>query len=252
MEIIFNELSLQNLPESRIEADKAMREWIELLEIIQKNAKSLDLRSNLLLKEVLISQDMYLMEWLKKNKEKTAFFLGLITKKPIVRDYPYYFLNKMECHGLAHAYETEQFSISYNSVNNWFEKEYTLTKQFIDEVSNQVQEDLVLVRHIGTKIHIEHYMKDFVTVSRLLSNTKRFARTAYRCKGQLIYRELETGYYWYYDSFHSDSQEKNAKILIELEICDAQGNHIGTADAQTGIINVENRVSGRSIKRYLS
>lgn len=70
--------------------------------------------------------------------------------------------------------------------------------------------------------------------------------------GQLIYRELETGYYWYYDSFHSDSQEKNAKILIELEICDAQGNHIGTADAQTGIINVENRVSGRSIKRYLS
>jgi hypothetical protein len=254
MEIIFNELSLQNLPETRMEADRAMRRWIELLENIQKTVKSLDLRSTILLKEALISSDLPLMEWLKKNKEKAAFFLGLITKKEIVHNYPDYFWNQTRCFGLAYAYETDTASISYNGITNWFESRYTLNKQFIDEKANQFQETDIVVRHIGTQEHIRYYedwLKSFVVVVKLLSNTKRFQKTPYKCKGQLIYRELETNYYWYYDSFHRDAQEKDAKILTELEVCDAQGIHIGTADAQSGVLNVENRVPGRSIKRYL-
>lgn len=46
-------------------------------------------------------------------------------------------------------------------------------------------------------------------------------------KGAVVYKEIETGYFWYLDTFHRD----------HYEVFDFVGNHIGEADIQNGIID---------------
>lgn len=75
-----------------------------------------------------------------------------------------------------------------------------------------------------------------------LRNTERFeptSRIAPKVKTK-IYREISTGYYWYFDNFHAD----------EFEVCDKIGNHIGVADLE-GNIDTDKAVKGRSISDVL-
>jgi len=74
--------------------------------------------------------------------------------------------------------------------------------------------------------------------TNFLRNKERFAptsRIARKTKTK-IYKEIETGYHWYFDNFHAD----------EFEVCDKTGKHIGVADLE-GNIDYSKAVKGRSI-----
>lgn len=46
-------------------------------------------------------------------------------------------------------------------------------------------------------------------------------------KGAVVYKERETGYFWYFDTFHQD----------HYEVFDATGKHLGESNMQNGIID---------------
>lgn len=100
---------------------------------------------------------------------------------------------------------------------------------------------------IESEITFKTWIEPLISISNLLENPKRFIRTAKRCQGKTIYQEIDTGNYWYFDNFHKDFSAKETKVLVELEVFDKMGLHIGTAEAKGGILNRENRVAGRKI-----
>jgi len=78
--------------------------------------------------------------------------------------------------------------------------------------------------------------------TQFLRNTERFdptSRIAPKVKTK-IYKEIATGYYWYFDNYHA----------TEFEVCDRHGKHIGVADLE-GKIDFEKAVNGRSISKVL-
>jgi hypothetical protein len=261
MEIIFNELSLSpdNLPQTHREADQAMLEWLELLVILRNKTKDIKILSSISVKEHRISPQLFLMDWVKQNlkgvhRDSVTLFLGLLTKDPIKHDYPYYLFNGTACQGFAYAQETNGISMSYFGAY-WKDTAYTLQRQAIDEINDTYEETAITVRHIGLKEHItahQPYFDEVIIALPLLSNKKRFIRTGKTYKGAMIYKDCQTGYYWYYDTFHYDRQDSDKQSPIEIEVCDAQGNHIGTADAKTGELNRENCVKGRSISEFVN
>jgi hypothetical protein len=56
-----------------------------------------------------------------------------------------------------------------------------------------------------------------------LRNTGRFQTTPYKWKKQIIYREVATGYFWYYDYFHRENKQ-------HFEVFNQAGIHLGEAN----------------------
>jgi hypothetical protein len=79
-----------------------------------------------------------------------------------------------------------------------------------------------------------------------LQNTNRFERTnhIYTPSKQRIYKETQTGYYWYFDFYHRENK-------IHFEVFDSTGgNHLGEADSN-GNIDTSKADNNRSIEDYL-
>jgi hypothetical protein len=74
----------------------------------------------------------------------------------------------------------------------------------------------------------------------ILVDANRFTRTNYREQGRIVYRDINTGFYWYIDNFHFGSS-------AEIEVFDSRGIHYGTANL-AGNIDITNRVDNRRIK----
>jgi hypothetical protein len=80
--------------------------------------------------------------------------------------------------------------------------------------------------------------KDFETI--LVKAPERFVSTGKR-HGQSdrkIYRELATGYLYYVDNLHYGAS-------AHLEVFTAAGEHLGTANIETGELDASKRRSGR-------
>ena len=73
-----------------------------------------------------------------------------------------------------------------------------------------------------------------------LKDNNEFVKTNYVYNNQIIYQELETGYFWYYDYFHKDNR-------AHYEVFDRFGNHIGEA-SMTGELNRSLADSRKTIK----
>ncbi|GAB6010868.1 hypothetical protein [Viscerimonas tarda] len=70
----------------------------------------------------------------------------------------------------------------------------------------------------------------------LLDNTERFSRTHENRQGQVVYKEIDTGKFWYLDNLHRD----------HYEVFDSDRKHIGIANLQ-GTIDTTRRVNGRTL-----
>ncbi len=105
----------------------------------------------------------------------------------------------------------------------------------------------VEIDFIESEMTFKEWIEPYISIGNLLENPKRFLKTAKRIQGKTIYQEIGTGYYWYFDNFHKDFSQKDAKVLVELEVFDKTGLHIGTAEAKEGKLNTENRKKDRKI-----
>lgn len=78
-----------------------------------------------------------------------------------------------------------------------------------------------------------------------LLNTSLFERTSYiyQPSKQRIYKEKNSGRFWYYDFYHKGNKE-------HYEVFDVVGNHFAEADSN-GILDESKRDSAKSIKDYI-
>ncbi len=77
-------------------------------------------------------------------------------------------------------------------------------------------------------IFIEWCNSEISRRSFTINDVTRFEKTCYFWTKQRIYREKDTGRYWYYDFFHKDNKE-------HYEVFDSIGHHIGEADCEGNI-----------------
>jgi hypothetical protein len=97
--------------------------------------------------------------------------------------------------------------------------------------------NLIDIEYIEKSEGFEEWIAPFVSIISFWADTERFVKTKLPpVQGKAIYKEIKTGYYWYFDNFHRESSEKDTKVLVELEVFDGQGKHIGTANAKEGIL----------------
>ena len=70
-----------------------------------------------------------------------------------------------------------------------------------------------------------------------LENKSKFQKTNKIEQGQIVYRELKTGNFWYLDNLHKD----------HYEVFDSNGKHIAEADMDGKMI-LKSQIKGRSIQ----
>ena len=67
-----------------------------------------------------------------------------------------------------------------------------------------------------------NWIKENCIVKLIVEDTERFERTSKQVKGATVYKEKETGYYWYFDTLHRN----------HYEIFNSQKEHLGEADLE--------------------
>jgi len=82
--------------------------------------------------------------------------------------------------------------------------------------------------------------KDFQTI--LEKDVVRFARTArVERRGRRIFQEVQTGRFYYVDDAHFGP-------VAHMEVFSADGEHLGVANINTGIVDESRRVEGRRLR----
>lgn len=122
-------------------------------------------------------------------------------------------------------------------------------KKYIQIIKSDAWDNLLHIVQIDC---IENH-QDFETwfeqnyqLDSLFEDKQRFEKTKLKVQGRSVFKEIRTGYYWYYDNFHRDFESKNLKKPVEIEVFDSQGNHLGVADLK-GDIDFESQKPGRKI-----
>ncbi len=91
-----------------------------------------------------------------------------------------------------------------------------------------------LTEWFETNLHLSSIEYDCTSTSpptdtqTILRDTDRFEPTSMFPQGRRVYREIETGYYWYVDNKHCGRGS-------HLEVFSSQGKHIGVADLDGNI-----------------
>ncbi|MDX2303100.1 MAG: hypothetical protein NW226_09880 [Microscillaceae bacterium] len=106
-------------------------------------------------------------------------------------------------------------------------------KKYIQIIKSDAWDNLLHIVQIDC---IENH-QDFETwfeqnhqLDSLFEDKHRFEKTKRKVQGRSVFKEIRTGYYWYYDNFHRDFESKDLKKPVEIEVFDSQGNHVGVAD----------------------
>ena len=92
-------------------------------------------------------------------------------------------------------------------------------------------------------LFIEWYNSEISGRTFTFNDVTRFEKTCYFWSKQRMYREKETGRFWYYDFFHKDNKE-------HYDVFDSTGHHIGEADCE-GNIDFEKKDKDKSISDIL-
>lgn len=173
-----------------------------------------------------------------------------------IRDYRYIEWNWesgcIEVSGYGLAEITERKILAENNLFLYFDLEANITRNrpFIPVLKDALHiARLPILQCIDTVRDIEGLQtwlyKNFPDRFSL-QNTNRFERTnhIYTPSKQRIYKETQTGYYWYFDFYHRENK-------IHFEVFDSTGgNHLGEADSN-GNIDTSKADNNRSIEDYL-
>lgn len=148
---------------------------------------------------------------------------------------------------LAQALEQNiQFPNDLVLVVNFPDSKFTTRTQIDITKDNYTTGTLHHLEKIENVDELQAWLNAYIQLEDFLKDIIRFEKTNIIQQGKAVYKEIDTGYYWYYDNFHRDQSSAEKKILIELEVFDSQGQHLGTADLE-GNIDESKRVSGRII-----
>lgn len=157
MDFIFNELSLTAIPKNKHEASSWIGYFFEnAIEISKRRNEIVSLNTTIAFNQILLTPEYSFSTWLFSlpNKEQSQAIISMLTKKPILQSYPYfYYKNKTAC-GLGLAYTNGVIAMSYPA-NSW-EATLRVKKEYFDEFEN-VQTDFHMVANISKRNHVDVY-----------------------------------------------------------------------------------------------
>lgn len=131
-------------------------------------------------------------------------------------------------HSVAEACERNQVILSFRDSNLFREETLSIFKNGNEQI------DIDNLVNAGHYVNILHQRGIIYSFS--LKDGTRFQKDGRIVQGKNVYREIDTGYYWYLDNFHKD----------HYEVFDRNGQHIGTAN-EKGVIDPSKQVSGRTL-----
>lgn len=179
MKIIFNELSINVLPQSIQQADVAISCLFETAKELSKISRQrIRILANILFSEINLAENYHIKQWFSKlPREDRQLFVSYTAQEPLIHDYPYYYFQNQECKGFAYAYENDCLSINYNPNANWSETKYLLEKRYLDEQTLDYEVEKIEILHISKQEHlsihqiwIEHKIK--LLINEQLSEIK--------------------------------------------------------------------------------
>ena len=241
MEILFNELSLTGQFDSREQfVDEALPPLLSLLNEIDSSKnifyKKQDFYASLVTKTDSV-HDILIGNISRQYKEISKFKRQLrqLFDNPYWEDnrkhlstcaYEYNGTNLCN-HSIAEACERDRVIISFTHPNFSGIKLSVLKNN-----SGEIELDNIFAEgHYNTIAR-----QRGITVVFSLKDITRFCKTGQNRQGQLVYKELISGCYWYLDNLHKN----------HYEVFDSSGVHIGIADMQ-GNIDISKRVNGRTL-----
>lgn len=279
MEIFINEVSLEGQYLSNADFEKAIKEFISVLSVINNILKNSsvykDSQTFLNYQAIKDQSFQQSLNNLTDKSEKLAFKNILFNK-----------LNPIEWRNQRISNESDNFDCLMTDNSYKDVKDTTLAEVSERKLQNQTQIyllinfsqscfnyphdkiekccQIVVIKNndeinvikldaIDHKNGLENWIKTKLSVydvnsndpprdeQTILSDTTRFMKTHQQYDGKSVYREIETGRYWYIDNFHCG-------LAAHLEVFDAQRNHLGEADIREGNIDF----SKQDPKKHLS
>ena len=255
MEIFINELSLEGQYFTQNQFEEAVVQFMAMTDIVKKNAQIF--KEDTLIYAPTIRDEIFTASFEKiPDRSLKDAFRNIVFNKTNPKNWKeeqvhseedtyFYFdenedIQDMTGKTLAEIAErnlqTQEIRrLALNFMESRYESPLNICKN--------TEENKVSVDCADDKEALVDWLGEIETpVTNFLRNTELFAPTskiAPKVKTK-IYREIKTGYYWYFDNFHAD----------EFEVCDKTGKHIGVADLE-GNIDTDKAVKGRSISKVL-
>jgi hypothetical protein len=106
--------------------------------------------------------------------------------------------------------------------------------------------DIVRIDCVENLEGLQEWFENNFKLDSLFQDRNRFEKTKIKAQGQPVFKEIKTGYYWYFDNFHRDFESKEVKKPTEIEVFDSQGKHLGVADLE-GKIDFSSKKDDRNI-----
>lgn len=151
------------------------------------------------------------------------------TRKHLEGDSYTYKGNNVCNHSVAEAFERDKIIVSFRDSELFQEETLSILK---NDTEKMVIDNLFNAGHYSNVLHQRGIIYRFS-----LKDGTRFQKDRRIVQGQNVYREIDTGYYWYLDNLHKN----------HYEVFDRNGQHIGTANMD-GYIDTTKKVD-RKIPR---
>jgi hypothetical protein len=228
MEILINELSLTGQFDS---TEQFLKDTLlpvsAILKEIKENEGELYIKKDLW--SCPVTTTLSLDRVLKTKKDDIVTRFKLLLQNRL-------FWEDSQKHSLDHTYVYSQNNAYGSSLAETCERDKIVVSFIHPDFSFS---QLIVIKD-ETDIMINNLFKegDYIAavknrgmiVTFSLKDSSRFTRTFHIEQGQHVYRENDTGYYWYLDNFHKD----------HFEVFDSKGVHIGIADLE-GQVNTRKR-----------
>lgn len=151
------------------------------------------------------------------------------TRKHLEGDSYTYKGNNVCNHSVAEACERDKIIVSFRDSELFQEETLSILKNHTEKM---VIDNLFNAGHYSNVLHQRGIIYRFS-----LKDGTRFQKDGRIVQGQNVYREIDTGYYWYLDNLHKN----------HYEVFDRNGQHIGTANTD-GVIDPSKKVNGRTLQ----
>jgi len=145
MELTFNELSLSTTSHSA-QASALYDDFFGCCLILQQTYKeNIELHFSEEPHTHIFHPDLSFFSWLKIcSRDDQRSILLMLTKTPIVIDYPYYQTTELDGMGLGYAYENDLLLISFSSADKWRQDYLEVRKNWINDEDDLEEETLFL------------------------------------------------------------------------------------------------------------
>lgn len=244
MDILLNELSLSGQYASReIFVEEILPTLIGVLDEIQKLFKATIYKNHEFylskvtktdtIHDILLGDLSRQYPSLRKIKRQ---FVSPLFAEPFWEDsrkhsenYSYTYEENDICnHSVAEACERDKVIISFRDSKPYKAETLSILKNGNEQIGI---DNLVNAGHYSNVLHQRGIIYPFS-----LKDGTRFQKDRRIVQGQNVYKEIDTGYYWYLDNLHKN----------HYEVFDRNNQHIGVANMD-GDIDCTKRVDGRTL-----